>query len=120
MNYIFYLGYPLFPGENRFDQLNVIMELLGMPPNSLVLRGKASPDYFRLGEPRYCKIKKLSDGTSIYAPDKSPKGNARVLPGTKTWESVLKTRVSFIINCAKFYCALLGGSQACLFSKTVP
>jgi dual specificity tyrosine-phosphorylation-regulated kinase 2/3/4 len=101
-------GYPLFPGENRNDQLNVIMELLGVPPASLITRGKASADYFRNGgQPRYCRPTKMPDGTTSYIPDKSPKGNTRVSPGEKTWDSVLKTRfesklVSFLKKCLEY------------------
>jgi hypothetical protein len=31
-----YTGYPLFPGENETEQLQVIMEILGVPPKRLV------------------------------------------------------------------------------------
>uniref|UniRef100_A0AC35FT94 Dual-specificity kinase n=1 Tax=Panagrolaimus sp. PS1159 TaxID=55785 RepID=A0AC35FT94_9BILA len=102
------VGYPLFPGENRNDQLSVIMELKGLPPASLIARGKASADYFRNGgQPRYCQPTKLPDGTTTYVPNKSPKGNARFKPGEKTWDTVLKTRiepklVSFLSKCLEY------------------
>lgn len=31
-----YTGYPLFPGENEADQLACIMEVIGVPPMSLL------------------------------------------------------------------------------------
>ncbi|XP_053205574.1 dual specificity tyrosine-phosphorylation-regulated kinase 4-like [Panonychus citri] len=31
-----YTGYPLFPGENEADQLSCIMEILGVPPSSVL------------------------------------------------------------------------------------
>ncbi|XP_070535011.1 dual specificity tyrosine-phosphorylation-regulated kinase 4-like isoform X2 [Ptychodera flava] len=31
-----YTGYPLFPGENEVEQLACIMEIIGMPPSSLI------------------------------------------------------------------------------------
>jgi serine/threonine protein kinase len=31
-----YTGYPLFPGENEVEQLACIMEVLGLPPKSLL------------------------------------------------------------------------------------
>jgi dual specificity tyrosine-phosphorylation-regulated kinase 2/3/4 len=31
-----YLGYPLFPGENEQEQMLMFMEVLGVPPDSLI------------------------------------------------------------------------------------
>lgn len=32
-----YTGYPLFPGENEVEQLACLMEVLGAPPDDLIL-----------------------------------------------------------------------------------
>ena len=31
-----YTGYPLFPGENEVEQLACIMEVMGVPPKSIL------------------------------------------------------------------------------------
>ncbi|CAG9323872.1 ATP5S [Blepharisma stoltei] len=47
-----FAGVPLFPGENDHDQLSCIMELLGVPPDSLVSQSSMKDSYFNLfGEP---------------------------------------------------------------------
>lgn len=32
-----YTGYPLFPGENEVEQLACFMEVLGQPPEELIV-----------------------------------------------------------------------------------
>lgn len=41
-----YLGLPLFPGINEFDQICRIVEMLGIPPMSMLKMGKNTSKYF--------------------------------------------------------------------------
>ncbi|KAF4529528.1 hypothetical protein B566_EDAN015186 [Ephemera danica] len=48
-----YTGYPLFPGENEVEQLACIMEVLGMPPKSVVAAASRRRLFFdSKGNPR--------------------------------------------------------------------
>lgn len=39
-------GEPLFSGANEVDQMNKIVEVLGMPPKSLLDQGNKARKYF--------------------------------------------------------------------------
>jgi dual specificity tyrosine-phosphorylation-regulated kinase 1 len=39
-------GEPLFNGHNEFDQMNKIVEVLGMPPPQMLEQGSKSKRYF--------------------------------------------------------------------------
>lgn len=41
-----FLGLPLFPGLSEFNQLQRIVELLGVPPDHMLVAGRASATYF--------------------------------------------------------------------------
>ena len=41
-----YTGYPLFPGENEVEQLACIMEIMGLPPSSILDRAKRRKVFF--------------------------------------------------------------------------
>ena len=41
-----YTGYPLFPGENEFEQLSFMIEVLGIPSDQLLKRGNRSTEFF--------------------------------------------------------------------------
>lgn len=41
-----YTGYPLFPGENEVEQLACIMEIMGLPPTSILERAKRRKVFF--------------------------------------------------------------------------
>ncbi|KAH8871670.1 Dual specificity tyrosine-phosphorylation-regulated kinase 2 isoform 1 [Schistosoma japonicum] len=50
----FITGEPLFPGEDAFDQLACIMEILGIPPMQMIKKGSQSRHYFNSnGQPLY-------------------------------------------------------------------
>ncbi|CAI2730394.1 unnamed protein product [Schistosoma spindalis] len=50
----FITGEPLFPGEDAFDQLACIMEILGIPPMQMIKKGSQSHHYFNNnGQPLY-------------------------------------------------------------------
>jgi len=41
-----YTGQPLFPGENEKEQLSCIMEVLGLPPSSLINEAQKRDSFF--------------------------------------------------------------------------
>ncbi|KAM3176988.1 hypothetical protein ACTXT7_005407 [Hymenolepis weldensis] len=84
-------GYPLFPGEDEFDQLACMMEKLGMPPLQMVEHSRVFSRYFVEPEatrkyhnpldkqtplkfiPRYCTIHQNQDGSAELRPNLSKK-----------------------------------------------
>lgn len=40
------IGRPIWPGEDEHEQLELIMEVLGIPPKSLILKGKRRREFF--------------------------------------------------------------------------
>lgn len=42
----FYLGWPIFPGDSETDQLALMMERLGLPPEELINRGNKKDKFF--------------------------------------------------------------------------
>jgi dual specificity tyrosine-phosphorylation-regulated kinase 2/3/4 len=63
-----YLGYPLFPGENEQEQMLMFMEVLGVPPPSLIQKGSRSNKFF---DGNLVKIKPNSKG-KIRRPNSKP------------------------------------------------
>lgn len=45
------LGYPIFPGENEHEQLLCMIEILGMPPMSMIEKSPKKQEFFRNKEP---------------------------------------------------------------------
>jgi dual specificity protein kinase YAK1 len=41
-----FLGLPLFPGTSEYNQLTRIVEMLGLPPNSMLNQGKQTHQFF--------------------------------------------------------------------------
>lgn len=71
-------GEPLFSGANEADQMNKIVEVLGMPPKQLLDQGSKVRKFFD----------KLPDGR--YALRKSPKDSKKYKPpGTKSLHDIL-------------------------------
>ncbi|VDM30236.1 unnamed protein product [Hydatigera taeniaeformis] len=84
-------GYPLFPGEDEFDQLACMMEKLGMPPWTMVGPSRVFSRYFAEVDgtrkyyrpqdkqtplkfiPRYCTIRQVSEGVAELQPNLSKK-----------------------------------------------
>lgn len=82
MYFLLTLGYPLFPGEDEFDQLACMMEKLGMPPWQMIEGSRVFSRYFAVSEgtwkyynpldkqtplrfiPKYCTIHQNPDGTA--------------------------------------------------------
>ncbi|KAJ3111355.1 Dual specificity tyrosine-phosphorylation-regulated kinase [Physocladia obscura] len=90
-----FMGYPLFPGENEQQQLAYMMEVLGIPPASVIERGTRSKLFFE------------GTSTSSYSPRivADSKGKKR-RPSTKTLAGVLKTSdhvfVDFLLGCLEW------------------
>lgn len=77
-------GYPIFAGEDEGDQLALIMEVLGMPPQSLLDVSKRARHFISSkGYPRYCTVTMQHDGTVMLGAGKSKRGKHRGTPGTK-------------------------------------
>ncbi|KAJ3368312.1 Dual specificity tyrosine-phosphorylation-regulated kinase [Kappamyces sp. JEL0680] len=70
-----FTGYPLFPGENEAEQLACIMEVKGLPPNSLLASGSRTRTFF--------------DSNGCPRSLVNSKGKKR-RPGTKTLASLTK------------------------------
>ena len=84
-------GYPLLPGEDEFDQLACIIELLGMPPQKLLDQSKRAKNFISSkGYPRYCTSTPLSDGSVVINGGRSRRGKVRGPPASKEWSSALK------------------------------
>jgi hypothetical protein len=47
-------GYPLFPGENEVEQLACMMEVLGLPPTSVLEKATRKKMFF--GMPTDCQF----------------------------------------------------------------
>lgn len=91
-------GLPLFAGEDSFDQMTVIMELLGEPAMNFKKTGLKCDKFFsqRSGRPLYCHKKLAPDGTMYYCSQPTKTGKVRRSPSEKSWEMVLKGRVSLL------------------------
>jgi serine/threonine protein kinase len=86
-----YTGYPIFPGESEKEQLLLIMETLGPPPEDLLAISTRTENFFN--------------------PDNTPKliensrGKTRY-PGAKTLQATLKTKSTsfydFITRCLEW------------------
>lgn len=84
-------GYPLLPGEDEFDQLACIIELLGMPPPKLLEQSKRAKNFINSkGYPRYCTMNTLPDGTVVLTGGLSRRGKVRGRPASKEWTTALK------------------------------
>ena len=46
VNNLFYKGNPIFSGENEIDQLNYIMQYLGLPPREMIENSKRKHKFF--------------------------------------------------------------------------
>lgn len=81
-------GYPLFPGEDEKDQIALMMEVLDIPPKSVLDKGSRSHLFFE------------ENGTPIITPNSEGK---RRYPNTKCLEEVLENNdqlfLCFIRKC---------------------
>lgn len=78
-------------GEDEFDQLACIIELLGMPPQKLLDQSKRAKNFISSkGYPRYCTTTTLSDGGVVLNAGRSRRGKMRGPPASKDWTTALK------------------------------
>lgn len=75
-------GEPLFNGHNEFDQVNKIIETLGMPPASMLEQGYKTSKYFT----KVCSV--LPNAPAYYVP-KTDKRCDRLPPGTRKLYHIL-------------------------------
>lgn len=61
-------GEPLFNGHNEFDQMNKIVEVLGMPPAHMLEQGSKARRYFDRYPDGSWQIKRLKEGKKYKAP----------------------------------------------------
>ncbi len=59
-------GEPLFNGHNEFDQMNKIVEVLGMPPVHMLEQGSKSKRYFDKYPDGTWQIKRMKEGGKKY------------------------------------------------------
>ncbi|KAI1305999.1 Dual specificity tyrosine-phosphorylation-regulated kinase 2 [Halotydeus destructor] len=101
-------GYPLLPGEDEFDQLACIMELLGMPPEKLLDQSKRAKNFISSkGYPRYCTTTPMTDGSVVLNAGRSRRGKLRGPPGSKSWAVALKNCddadfIDFVSKCLEW------------------
>lgn len=59
-----YLGSPLFPGDNEYEQVNYLVGTLGLPPQSMLRASKRGSKFFNedLSFPPEMKTVKLTNG----------------------------------------------------------
>ena len=48
-----YLGIPIFPGLNAYDQLRRIIEMVGMPDDEMIQEGKYSSKFFNSADGKW-------------------------------------------------------------------
>lgn len=61
-------GEPLFNGHNEFDQMNKIVEVLGIPPAHMLEQGSKSKRYFDRYPDGTWQIKRLKEGKKYKSP----------------------------------------------------
>ncbi|KAH9522108.1 Dual specificity tyrosine-phosphorylation-regulated kinase 1A [Dermatophagoides farinae] len=69
-------GEPLFPGSNETDQMNKIVEVLGLPPKHMLMQGNRTFKYFD----------RLPDGSTVLKP---VDGMKYKLPGSRKLSDIL-------------------------------
>lgn len=84
-------GLALFPGEDEFDQLACIIEMLGMPPYKLLSQSKRAKSFVSSkGLPRYCKVDTLPNGSVALFNGISRRGKVRGTPGTRNLTNAIR------------------------------
>lgn len=100
-------GYALLPGEDEADQLACMIELLGMPPETLLEKSKRLTKFFHTnGNPRYCRVR-IEDGEIVLRGSLSRRGKLRGPPGYRDLKNILKSNydpifVSFLRGCLEW------------------
>uniref|UniRef100_A0AAG5D7Z5 dual-specificity kinase n=1 Tax=Anopheles atroparvus TaxID=41427 RepID=A0AAG5D7Z5_ANOAO len=88
-----YTGSALLPGEDEYDQMACIIELLGMPPLKLLDNARSASRYFAFDRedrlPHYCSLSFRADGREDIQGSYSRRGRYRGAPGTRDLAKVL-------------------------------
>ncbi|KAE9550116.1 hypothetical protein FO519_006676 [Halicephalobus sp. NKZ332] len=97
-------GSPLFAGDDSFDQMTVIMEVLGEPSEEFKRTGTKADKYFRpgTGRPLYCQRYRNEDGTCYYVPQTTNRGKTRKLPAERTWRTFDQSLINFLRSILKY------------------
>ena len=56
-----FIGIPLFPGSNNFDQLNLIIEMLGPPPDRMFNNADYASNYFNISPENKHELKSYEE-----------------------------------------------------------
>ena len=98
-------GSPLFAGEDEADQLACIIEVMGLPSQSLLETYKRSRNFFNSrGLPRYCTMSATPNGQFQLFGSRSNRGRFRGPPASRELSKALKgcddpVFVDFIRRC---------------------
>ena len=101
-------GTPLFVGCDEADQMASIMEVLGMPPRSVLEGGTRAHVFINSrGHPRYCTVTTRPDGNEELSGAPSRRGVFRGPPGSRELAQSLKggdnpVFVDFIRRCLEW------------------
>ncbi|OQV24301.1 Dual specificity tyrosine-phosphorylation-regulated kinase 2 [Hypsibius exemplaris] len=87
-----YTGFPLLPGEDEGDQLAAMIELLGMPQETMLEQCKRSRNFFtsKGNFPRYCTVTTSPDGHTLLTGTRNKRGKYRGPPASKDLGTALK------------------------------
>jgi dual specificity tyrosine-phosphorylation-regulated kinase 2/3/4 len=102
-----FTGHTLFPGNDEDDQMACIIEMLGMPPASVLSTADRKYNFITSkGYPRYCTVTQ-PDGQAKYTDGRNKYGKTRGYPGTKSLNQVLsecddKSFIDFIKRCLEW------------------
>ncbi|XP_049534504.1 dual specificity tyrosine-phosphorylation-regulated kinase mbk-2-like [Anopheles darlingi] len=105
-----YTGSALLPGEDEYDQMACIIELLGMPPLKLLDNARSASRYFSHDRedrmPHYCSVNFRSDGREDIQGSYSRRGRYRGAPGTRDLAKVLnycdELFLDFVRHCLRW------------------
>uniref|UniRef100_A0A0N5C0G1 Dual specificity tyrosine-phosphorylation-regulated kinase mbk-2 n=1 Tax=Strongyloides papillosus TaxID=174720 RepID=A0A0N5C0G1_STREA len=103
-----FTGHPLLPGEDEADQIALTIELLGMPPPSLLEGAKRTKNFINSkGFPRYCRMVQSPTGTISIRPGTSKRGKPRGVPGSKGLANAIRDPsdtlfVDFLARCLEW------------------
>uniref|UniRef100_A0A182PCL6 dual-specificity kinase n=1 Tax=Anopheles epiroticus TaxID=199890 RepID=A0A182PCL6_9DIPT len=105
-----YTGSALLPGEDEYDQMACIIELLGMPPLKLLHNARWPSRYFVYdGDdqfPHYCSVSFREDGREEIQGSYSKRGRYRGAPGTRDLAKVLnycdELFLDFVKHCLRW------------------
>uniref|UniRef100_A0A182NU40 dual-specificity kinase n=1 Tax=Anopheles dirus TaxID=7168 RepID=A0A182NU40_9DIPT len=105
-----YTGSALLPGEDEYDQMACIIELLGMPPLKLLHNARWPSRYFAYDGadqfPHYCSLSFREDGREDIQGSYSKRGRYRGAPGTRDLAKVLnycdELFLDFVKHCLRW------------------